>query len=68
MTVAELITVLQKQNQDDIVIYNTAPILDALRNHPERRMSCAVEVVTSGSGFVVLEERMMDYSDRRVTT
>lgn len=67
MTVAELICILQNQRQDDIVIYNTAPILDALKQHPERRTSCAVEVVTSGNGFVVLEERMIDYSDRRVT-
>lgn len=68
MTVQELIRILLNENPDDVVIYNTVPIIDALKEHPERRTSCGVTMVTSGDGFVELSERVMDYHDvnRRV--
>ena len=69
MRVGELINKLKQFNPDDVVVYDTAPLVKSFRHDPEamqRRTQGAIECFEQGWGLVILSEREIDYSDKGV--
>jgi sugar diacid utilization regulator len=66
MTVGELIDFLKRYDPYNVVVYDTAPMIKAFKNDPERmkrRTEGAVECIDQGWGKVILSEREINYTE-----